>query len=256
MVSLQQNLVGSNLLGLGQQSIKPDSSFNLDMIDPLSFDALSSLLPAPTSSASSSVIIPQSSNSLLDGNEMSIFEHMMADNVSVSSDPSEDFDSNPASPDYTDSSANEKQAPPPFRPSAGRAGKCTNNDSKHGPKSNKREPLPEDFDDEETFKKAWAKWRDDRDHNNRSVKRSRQRAKLRKLEALKVAQSSSKTKKSEGSPEAQLEACKIELHLLVRLIKKRSLTTTEQKRVNAVIERFDDPSACVSRSKRRTTKGR
>lgn len=46
----------------------------------------------------------------------------------------------------------------------------------------KREPLRDEFDSEQAFTAAWAKWRDDRDQNNRSVKRSRQRAKQRRLQ--------------------------------------------------------------------------
>ena len=45
----------------------------------------------------------------------------------------------------------------------------------------KREPQPDEFSDDNEYSRAWTKWREDRDHNNKSVKRSRERAKIRKV---------------------------------------------------------------------------
>lgn len=45
---------------------------------------------------------------------------------------------------------------------------------------NKREPLRDEFDSEEAYLDSWHKWRDTRDNNNESVKRSREHARQRR----------------------------------------------------------------------------
>jgi len=52
--------------------------------------------------------------------------------------------------------------------------------------SNKKEPQRSDFASDEEYKEAWHKWREIRDHNNDSVKRSRQAAKQRKQQHEKL----------------------------------------------------------------------
>lgn len=106
--------------------------------------------------------------------------------------------------------------------------------------SNKREPLAEEFSDTEEFKRAWTKWRDDRDHNNQSVKRSRQRAKLRKLEAMRreITVQGNLGSMSEGLQE--LVVCRMDLQLLVRLVKNRHLSDYDKKRANALIQMYDE----------------
>eukprot|EP00047_Mylnosiga_fluctuans_P001913 m.222395 g.222395 ORF g.222395 m.222395 type:complete len:334 (-) comp10753_c0_seq1:170-1171(-) len=54
--------------------------------------------------------------------------------------------------------------------------------------NNKREPLREDFDSDEAYQEAWAKWRDTRDNNNESVKRSREHARQRKFDHEQLCQ--------------------------------------------------------------------
>lgn len=46
--------------------------------------------------------------------------------------------------------------------------------------NNKREPLRAEFATEELYEEAWGKWRDTRDNNNESVKRSRENAKVKR----------------------------------------------------------------------------
>lgn len=48
--------------------------------------------------------------------------------------------------------------------------------------SNKKEPTRDEFETDEEFQLAWTRWRDLRDHNNESVKRSRQMAKKKREE--------------------------------------------------------------------------
>lgn len=251
------NPFGDNSDSTTQQALQMKSNdFNLGLIG-MSFDTLSPTLSPtpflPISIDSESLLTPTSN---ID-DSLSVFESMLSGlSNEDSSDPSDDLESVPGSPESQPANSDI----PPFH-TAGKsngssAGKSSNrtSSSTSNSKSNKREPLPEDYDDEETFNSVWTKWRDDRDHNNRSVKRSRQRAKLRKLEALKATQASSRGKKEESSSNSELEAYKIELQLLVRMIKKRTLTSTEVKRANNVIERYDDPTASVANPKRRSTK--
>jgi len=54
--------------------------------------------------------------------------------------------------------------------------------------NNKREPLREDFDSDEAYQEAWTKWRDTRDNNNESVKRSREHARQRKSDHEQLCQ--------------------------------------------------------------------
>lgn len=46
---------------------------------------------------------------------------------------------------------------------------------------NKKQPTRREFNSEAEFQIAWHQWRDDRDHNNESVKKSRLRAKQKKV---------------------------------------------------------------------------
>lgn len=46
--------------------------------------------------------------------------------------------------------------------------------------NNKREPFRAEFASEELYEEAWHKWRDTRDNNNESVKRSRENAKVKR----------------------------------------------------------------------------
>lgn len=48
--------------------------------------------------------------------------------------------------------------------------------------NNKKEPTRDEFDTEEEFQLEWTKWRESRDNNNESVKRSRQMAKSKRGE--------------------------------------------------------------------------
>lgn len=133
----------------------------------------------------------------------------------------------------------------------------------------KREPHRDEFDTEETFSAAWAKWRDDRDQNNRSVKRSRQRAKQRRLQEqarnagrpipqfpeidsddetdipapnpagidAPLAQAGTGYAPDDGS--ALGLAMASNLHLLARHIQKpASLTEAERNRVTAIVSQL------------------
>lgn len=155
------------------------------------------------------------------------------------------------------------QSKAPKIPGSGKAGKKSKTDKpsdENKPKrkqpSNKREPIADEFSDEEEFKRAWAKWRDDRDHNNQSVKRSRQRAKLRKLEAMKqaMAEQGNGGKKLEGLEE--LTVCRLDLQLLVRLIKGRPLSDIDQKRADALVQMYDTKDTTSSTKCTSTTRSR
>merc|ERR1712166_1421284 len=102
--------------------------------------------------------------------------------------------------------------------------------------TSKREPLPDEFSDEEEYDQAWTKWREDRDHNNRSVKRSRQRAKLKKLETGKATGSS----KSSNSEDTKVETLKKDLRLLVKLHSGKRMPESQAKRARILLEMYGD----------------
>ncbi|EDQ92677.1 uncharacterized protein MONBRDRAFT_31046 [Monosiga brevicollis MX1] len=52
--------------------------------------------------------------------------------------------------------------------------------------SNKKEPTRDEFGSEEEYQLAWTKWRESRDNNNESVKRSRMMAKKKREEQERV----------------------------------------------------------------------
>jgi heterogeneous nuclear ribonucleoprotein U-like protein 1 len=54
--------------------------------------------------------------------------------------------------------------------------------------SHKKEPQREEFPDQESYEAAWARWRDARDSNNASVKRSRELAKKKRSEQERLHQ--------------------------------------------------------------------
>lgn len=105
--------------------------------------------------------------------------------------------------------------------------------------TSKREPLLDEFSDEEEYNQAWSKWREDRDHNNRSVKRSRQRAKQKKLEVAKSTSSGSRGKARPESTENQLNVARDDLRLLAKALKKNFLNDTQQKRVKTLLSMYD-----------------
>ena len=105
--------------------------------------------------------------------------------------------------------------------------------------TSKREPLPDEFSDEEEYNHAWSKWREDRDHNNRSVKRSRQRAKQKKIEAVKSTSSGSRGNARPESTENQLNVARDDLKLLARALKKDFLNDAQQKRVKTLLSMYD-----------------
>lgn len=52
--------------------------------------------------------------------------------------------------------------------------------------SNKKEPTRDEFESEEDYQLAWTKWRESRDNNNESVKRSRMLAKKKREEQERI----------------------------------------------------------------------
>lgn len=125
------------------------------------------------------------------------------------------------------------------------------NRSKRKRGASKREPLAEEFANKTEFDSAWQKWREDRDQNNRSVKRSRERAKLRKLqEASKKAtgrggrQAADVTSKVEAiftDARDELEEAKAELALLCKYIRDQdSVTGHEGRRVKRLVTKYTE----------------
>lgn len=137
----------------------------------------------------------------------------------------------------------------------------------------KREPQPDEFSDDNEYSRAWTKWREDRDHNNKSVKRSRERAKIRKLQQEK---SSKKRKQPNGKDSTrqgtsynddstdettnllteQLHQAERKVFVLSKLFRNpERMTAAEKKEAEAVlgIDVTPIPSTTVTQSGRKST---
>jgi hypothetical protein len=104
----------------------------------------------------------------------------------------------------------------------------------------KREPTREEYTDEEDFQSAWAKWRDIRDHNNKSVRLCRENAKIRRMQG-------EHTKHADDSLQKNLARTQKELRLLVQMINRPdTLTDFDQAIAQRIIADNDhsaDPTA-------------
>ena len=111
----------------------------------------------------------------------------------------------------------------------------------------KREPVREDFTDDESFDAAWHKWREDRDCNNQSVKRSRLRAKLRKQQesttttpaAGKSVASKRSMRRASPEPADSLPTMRDELHLLARYVSpQHTVSVSETRQATNIINKY------------------
>ena len=84
----------------------------------------------------------------------------------------------------------------------------------------KREPTREEYADEEDFQSAWSKWREDRDHNNKSVRLSREKAKMRRVQGEQAKQNKKHSKHGGETVQDKLARTQKELRLLVQMIKR------------------------------------
>ena len=104
----------------------------------------------------------------------------------------------------------------------------------------KREPTREEYTDEEDFQSAWTKWRDIRDHNNKSVRLCRENAKIRRMQG-------EHTKHAGDSLQKNLARTQKELRLLVQMINRPdTLTDFDQAIAQRIIADNDhsaDPTA-------------
>lgn len=101
---------------------------------------------------------------------------------------------------------------------------------------NKRKPRREDYPTATEFAQAWQRWRDDRDHNNRSVKQSRQRSKQRRLEEeRRFVQNQSETLVLEQ----QLAEIQQEMTFLLKVVQQpAALNAQEQEKVKQLLRVF------------------
>jgi hypothetical protein len=99
--------------------------------------------------------------------------------------------------------------------------------------SNKKEPVREEFDSEEQYTLAWTRWRDLRDHNNESVKRSRMMAKQKRDEQERLH----REREAQNSElEKMVGAMKEEVKFLNKVLKTPELLDrTELKKLDDLL---------------------
>jgi len=103
--------------------------------------------------------------------------------------------------------------------------------------TSKREPLRAEFSDEESFQQSWSKWREDRDCNNQSVKRSRMRAKMRKQREMEASKTSAG--KSVRGTSTLENVMREELFLLARFVSpQHTVTYAETRKAKAIITKY------------------
>ena len=111
----------------------------------------------------------------------------------------------------------------------------------------KREPLRDEYSDEEDFQHAWGKWREDRDHNNKSVRLSREKAKVRRMQGEQASKNKAKSKHGESLQDKLIRTQK-ELRLLVQMVKEPdALTETDLMVAEAIINENYEPVAPPSK---------
>lgn len=114
----------------------------------------------------------------------------------------------------------------------------------------KREPLRDEYSDEEDFQHAWGKWREDRDHNNKSVRLSREKAKVRRMQGEQASKNKAKSKHGESLQDKLIRTQK-ELRLLVQMVKEPdALTETDLMVAEAIINENYEPVAPPSKYSR------
>lgn len=112
--------------------------------------------------------------------------------------------------------------------------------------TSKREPLPEEFSDQEEYDVVWSKWREDRDHNNRSVKRSRQRAKQKKLETLNTSSKYCGKSTKFDNHAIEIDRFKSDLKLMVMLNQGQHMTKAQNTRAELLIDMYSNDDASTS----------
>eukprot|EP00051_Salpingoeca_urceolata_P006930 m.91761 g.91761 ORF g.91761 m.91761 type:complete len:137 (-) comp15050_c0_seq1:73-483(-) len=98
----------------------------------------------------------------------------------------------------------------------------------------KREPKRAEFKTEAEYSKAWQRWRETRDSNNESVKRSRQAAKEKRLEHERLYQ---QRKQENTQLEALVTELKGEVTFLSKVLKNpESLDADERRRLQQLVQ--------------------
>lgn len=145
----------------------------------------------------------------------------------------------------------------PSRRGASRAPGPASRGSKRKRSASKKEPVLEEYAEQAEFDVAWNKWREDRDQNNRSVKRSRERTKLRKMQEASRKSGGGRHPGAEGSgtvkasgaamgaaaaATAELAEARAELALLCRYIADNdNVTGHEGRKVKRLVTMYTEP---------------
>ncbi len=124
----------------------------------------------------------------------------------------------------------------PVRRRRGSASVVTKSWPKRARLSTRRQPARDEYPSEELYLEAWNKWRIERDNNNESVKKSRQRAKqMRQLEAQKERRERLEAR----TPQEQVKDMEKEIMLLIKAFQTRHLLTrTEEAELREMIGHY------------------
>eukprot|EP00051_Salpingoeca_urceolata_P003252 m.56375 g.56375 ORF g.56375 m.56375 type:complete len:130 (+) comp12606_c1_seq1:311-700(+) len=108
----------------------------------------------------------------------------------------------------------------------------------------KREPQRSDYATEDEFKRSWQRWRETRDNNNESVKRSRQLAKQKRQEHEQQYQ---QRQQENAQLEALVSELKGEVTFLSKVLKDpESLDAEERRRLDQLIEEAGGAAAAAA----------
>eukprot|EP00730_Choanoeca_flexa_P020181 TRINITY_DN9869_c0_g1_i1.p1 TRINITY_DN9869_c0_g1~~TRINITY_DN9869_c0_g1_i1.p1 ORF type:complete len:299 (+),score=67.18 TRINITY_DN9869_c0_g1_i1:102-998(+) len=104
---------------------------------------------------------------------------------------------------------------------------------------NKREPQRDEFATEEEYQEQWQKWREVRDHNNESVKRSRENARFRKAQHEKQVQQRERENSELATEVSQLRE---QVAFLTKVLKDpEQLSSAEQQAMKDLVKPLGDP---------------
>lgn len=118
------------------------------------------------------------------------------------------------------------------------ADRLTHEEKKRKRAMNKREPERDEFDNEEDYQTAWQRWRDTRDHNNESVKRSRENARMKKQKHVQMCK---EREKENAELTNEVQKLREQVQFLTKVLAQpEKLDKKEQQLVSALMSAFDE----------------
>lgn len=97
---------------------------------------------------------------------------------------------------------------------------------------NKREPERSEFGSEAEFAEAWEKWRQIRDQNNESVKRSRENSRAKKLEHDRLCE---ERERENSELTSQVQKLREQVTFLTKVLQTEHLSEEDEERVASLM---------------------